>query len=60
MSKELTVEQRNDLRDSLGEAIHTAFRKASDHPEAHKAWTAIDNLPPKQWGYIMDFIMECV
>ena len=54
----LTPAQRKRIDDQLAEAIHTAFRKASDHPEAHKAWMAIRALPPKEWGSVIDFISD--
>ena len=45
-----------DVSDQLGEAFHTALRKASDHPWAHEAWWAIKALPAEEWAEILDFV----
>lgn len=45
-----------DVSDQLGEAFHTALRKASDHPEAVRAWRAIDALPTEEWDAVLDFV----
>jgi len=44
----------NDL---LAEGIHTAFRKASDHPASAEAWEAISKLPDAEWSAIVSFIL---
>jgi hypothetical protein len=57
---DLTKEQIEDLREILGEAIHTAFRKGSDHKNAGKIWSLIRDLPEEEWGNILEFIILCV
>lgn len=54
----VTKEQYDDIRSNLAEGFHTAFRKASDHPNAHKIWVLIRELPPKSWGSVIDFVMD--
>jgi hypothetical protein len=34
----------------MGENVHTAFRKGSDHPSATVVWKAIQAMPPEEWG----------
>lgn len=53
----LNAAQRDTVSELLAEGIHTAFRKASAHPEAHKAWLAIRNLPPEEWGNVVEFVV---
>lgn len=43
-------------RDLLSECIHTAFRRASDHPSAEKAHEAISELPDCEWANIISFV----
>lgn len=52
----LTTAQYDAALSNLAEGIRTAFRKASDHPTAHQAWTAIRNMPPEQWGNVVEFV----
>lgn len=47
---------RNELKELLGEGIHTALRKASGHPEARAAWLAIDRLPAEEWAAVVGFV----
>ena len=44
--------------DDIGEAVHTAFRKASSHKLSQEIHTAIDNLPASVWREIVLFIQE--
>lgn len=46
--------------DTLGELIHTAFRKASDCEQANTAWYAIRNMPDREWSAIIGFIYGCL
>jgi hypothetical protein len=46
------------VRDNLAEAMHTAFRKASDHAEANTIWHAIKRLPPAEWASIVQFMLD--
>lgn len=45
----------NDL---LGEAMHVAFRKAADHPQAVRAWDAIRALPNDEWQAVVQFVLD--
>ena len=52
----LTKAQKTALREQLGEAVHTAFRKGSDHPNAHQIWVLIKDMPEPEWRSVLDFI----
>lgn len=45
-----------ELREILGEAIHTGFRKGSDHASADRVWKAIHDMPSEEWGKAVDWI----
>jgi hypothetical protein len=40
----------------LAEAIHTAFRKATDDAAAMKIHRLIQHMPPQAWGAIVEFV----
>lgn len=46
------------VRDQLSEAIHTGFRKGSDHQAAGRAHNAIGQIPEKEWSNIVQFILD--
>jgi phenylpyruvate tautomerase PptA (4-oxalocrotonate tautomerase family) len=56
MPDPLTKAQKYAIREQMSEAIHTAFRKGSDHPSAHQIWVLIKEMPDKEWSSIIDFI----
>ena len=56
----LTKAARADLSSQLAEGFHTAFRKASDHPNAHKIWLLIKELPSREWGNVISFVVDGV
>jgi hypothetical protein len=58
MAIKLTKKQREDITSNLAEGFHTAFRKASGHPDAHKIWALIRNLPSDEWGSIIQFVVD--
>lgn len=41
----------------LGEAIHTGFRKGCDAPQAPVIWKAINDMPPKDWGRFLSYLL---
>lgn len=41
----------------LGEGIHTAFRKGTDHPESHKYWEMIRDMPNELWGEVLAYVV---
>lgn len=45
---------------NLAEGIHVAFRKASDHEAAHRAWLAIRDLPMHHWSAVVRFIADWI
>jgi hypothetical protein len=47
-------------RSTLGEAIHTAFRKGGFGPNSSTIWKLIDEMPNGEWKGILDFIWECM
>ncbi len=52
----LTKAQKRALREQMGEAIHTAFRKGSDHPTADQIWKLIREMPAEEWGKVVSFV----
>ena len=46
------------VREQLGEAMHTAFRKASDCREAHVIWDEIQRMPPREWHNVVEFVLD--
>jgi hypothetical protein len=49
-----------DLRECLGEAFHTAFRKGSDTSEAWHVWKAIQSMDHDDWGRCLDWAWETI
>lgn len=49
-----------DVSEQLGEAFHTALRKASDHPAAWRAHQAISDLPSEEWNAVLDFVRSSI
>ena len=47
-------------RMSIGEVIHTAFRKASGSDEANRIWHEIKAMPLEEWGKIIAFVLACI
>ena len=54
----VTQDEYDEIASNFAEGFHTAFRKASDHPNAHKIWLLIRDLPPDEWGSVVDFVMS--
>lgn len=48
----------DELTNHMGEMVHVAFRKGSDHPGADVVWKAIRALPPEEWDKVIDFILH--
>ena len=46
----------DDLRATLGEGVHTAFRKGGDGPTSSKIWNLIRDMPQDEWGAVLDFL----
>jgi hypothetical protein len=42
----------------LGEAFHTAFRKATDCSQAMQIHRLIDQMPAKEWQAVLEFVAE--
>lgn len=49
-------QEYEDYRHYFGEGMHTAFRKASDHPSAFLIHRLITELPDEEWSAIVDFV----
>lgn len=45
-------------RELLGEAVHTAFRKAADGPVASIIWHTISAMPPTMWALFLDKLYD--
>lgn len=56
MSKLCYPETQEELLAYLGEAIHTAFRKATDCDQAHPIWKLIQEMPKEDWEAVLDFV----
>lgn len=54
----ITQAQYDDISSNLAEGFHTAFRKASSHPNAHQIWKLIRELPSDEWGSVIDYVMS--
>ena len=50
---------REDFKSCLGETLHTGWRKGVDHPESHKMWELINNLPPEKWDDYLEWCLYC-
>ncbi len=46
------------LREELGVAVHTAFRKAGASHAARLAHDAIANMPRDDWANVLDFVIR--
>lgn len=55
LSEELTI-----VKDNMGEAVHTAFRKGCFHESAHGIWSAIHAMPAKDWNGTVDWMIYCL
>lgn len=44
----------------LAEGMHTAFRKATDCPQAMKIHRLIEEMPEDDWSAVVDFVAESV
>jgi hypothetical protein len=53
----LTKPQLAFLREQLGEAFHTGFRKATDHPSATTIWRLIRDLPDEEYAKVIEFVV---
>jgi hypothetical protein len=49
---------RDDFTEVLGEAFHTAFRKATNCEQAHPIWTLISQMPSDDWAAVLDFVAD--
>lgn len=52
------VLSRADFIDVLGEAFHTAFRKASNSDEGASIYRLIDALPEDDWARVLGFVAD--
>lgn len=42
----------------LGEAVHGAFRKATDCPQGYRIWQLITDMPSEEWNKVLEAIVE--
>lgn len=42
----------------LGEGFHTAFRKATEDPQAHRIWDLISKMDGSEWHAVLMFVAE--
>lgn len=54
-AKEKRVYTQTEWSEILGEGIHTGFRKGSEHPDAHKYWMLIRDMPNELWGDVLEY-----
>jgi hypothetical protein len=57
---ELEVLSRRDFTDVLGEAFHTAFRKAASSGEAAQIYRLIDGLSSDEWSSVLEFVADAL
>ena len=46
-----------ELKQILGETIHTAFRKGCDCPQASIVWNAINEMSPEYWDGFLEWVI---
>lgn len=44
----------------IGESIHSGFRKGTDHPEAHRYWKLISDMPQELWDDLLGWTTYCL
>jgi hypothetical protein len=49
-----TAEQWKSI---MGEGIHVAFRKGTDHPAAHHYWMMIKDIPDSLWDDVLHYLV---
>jgi hypothetical protein len=50
----------DELAAHLGEGFHTAFRKATDCSQAWQIHRLIDNMPPREWRAVIEFVADAL
>ena len=56
-TKPETKYTEDDWKSILGEGIHVAFRKGSDHPKAHDYWLMIKDMPDDLWDDVLGYVV---
>jgi hypothetical protein len=54
------ITSREEFVALLGEAFHTAFRKASDSAQGVQIYRLIDAMPEDDWAAVLEFVAETV
>lgn len=49
---------RDEFVSLLGEGIHTAFRKATDCPQAMPIYRLISEMPNEEWGNVINWLVD--
>lgn len=49
-----------ELRDVMGELVHTAFRKGAEGPEGRAIWQAIRDMPFDQWEAAVSWMVYAI
>jgi hypothetical protein len=52
------VPDRNEVKDILGEGVHTGLRKAVDSSAAWQTHQCITNLSPAEWDRVLNFALD--
>lgn len=55
-----TITSREEFLEFLGEAFHTAFRKASDSAEGVEIYRLIEEMPESDWTSVLDFVTDSI
>jgi hypothetical protein len=55
---EKQIYSRDDWASILGEGIHVAFRKGTDHPKAHDYWKMIQEMPDELWNDVTTYVVD--
>lgn len=54
------VTSREEFVSLLGEAFHTAFRKASDSSEGVQIYLLIEQMPEDDWTLVLEFVYDSI
>jgi hypothetical protein len=53
-------DDRTEAQEILGEGVHTAFRKATDAPQAAKIHQLINEMGPLAWGEYVSWLDDAL
>jgi hypothetical protein len=54
------ITTREEFLELLGEAFHTAFRKASDSAQGVQIYRLIEEMPESDWTSVLEFVFDSI